>query len=109
MKGFLEADRILIKAMAHITGGGFIDNIPRVLPKGLQSCIQKGSWPIPKLFQEIQHRAKLPDVEMFRTLNMGIGLVLVVGKEDARTVEPMLRNAYPIGVVEEGRRGVRFA
>jgi phosphoribosylformylglycinamidine cyclo-ligase len=108
LKGFLADDRILIKAMAHITGGGFVDNIPRVLPKGMQVCIQKGSWPIPKLFQEIQHRAKLPDAEMFRTLNMGVGLVVVVGREDAAAAESRLSDAYRIGIVEEGRRGVRF-
>src|SRR4051812_21352575 len=71
-----------LKALAHITGGGFTENIPRVIPKGLQVRIVRGSWPIPELFKEIQKRSELPDEEMFRTLNMGIGLVMIVSPKD---------------------------
>ncbi|NMC65418.1 MAG: phosphoribosylformylglycinamidine cyclo-ligase, partial [Acidobacteria bacterium] len=70
--------KIQIKAMAHITGGGFYDNIPRVIPAGLQVRIKRGSWPVPRLFKEIQRRGEIADKEMLRTLNMGIGLVAVV-------------------------------
>ena len=99
----------VIKGMAHITGGGFIDNMPRVLPKGTQIKISKGSWPIPELFTEIQRKAKLPDPEMFRTLNMGIGLMLIAAPENVPALEKELDPLYRIGVVEEGSKGVRFA
>lgn len=59
-----------VKDLVHVTGGGFTDNIPRILPKGLSAFIKTGSWPILPVFQEIQKRAKLPDEEMFRTFNM---------------------------------------
>lgn len=98
----------IIKAMAHITGGGFIDNIPRVLPKGLDVRIEMGSWPIPSLFKEIQERAKLPDSEMFRTLNMGIGLVMVVAPKDVAQVKKHLSAVYPIGTVVRGSQKVQF-
>ncbi|HVO32736.1 MAG TPA: phosphoribosylformylglycinamidine cyclo-ligase, partial [Elusimicrobiota bacterium] len=109
LKPFLGLRKPLIKAMAHITGGGFIDNIPRVVPDGLQVRVTAKSWPIPELFLEIQRRSGLPDHEMFRTLNMGIGLVLVVAPGDVAAVTRRLRLIYPIGVIEKGRQGVRFA
>jgi len=105
----VQKKKPVIKAMAHITGGGFIDNIPRVIPKGLSVRITDRSWPVPELFREIQSRAKLPDVEMFRTLNMGIGLVLVVAPNDVPQVERCLSPVYPIGVVERGSQSIRFA
>jgi phosphoribosylformylglycinamidine cyclo-ligase len=109
MKPLVTAKKPLIKGMAHITGGGFIDNIPRILPKGLQVRIDAKSWPIPPLFKEIQERAKLPDEEMFRTLNMGIGLVIVAAKKDVPGIEQRLKTVYTLGVVEPGSKGVRFA
>jgi phosphoribosylformylglycinamidine cyclo-ligase len=108
LEPLLRRRKPILKALAHITGGGFIENIPRVIPKGLQVRITQGRWPIPPLFHEIQERAKLPGVEMFRTFNMGIGLVLVVSPKDVPDVERHLRPVYPIGVVEHGSRGIRF-
>jgi len=99
----------VIKGMAHITGGGFIDNIPRMLRKGLQIAVQKGSWPVPELFQEIQRRAQLPDEEMYRTLNMGIGLVMVVAPKDVVKVQRVIKTVYTIGHVESGSQEFRFA
>ena len=75
-----------IKAMAHITGGGFYDNIPRVIPKGLGCLIDKGSWSIPGIFGLIKSRAHISDKEMFKTYNMGIGMVLVVSKNTAGVI-----------------------
>lgn len=97
-----------LKAMAHITGGGFTENIPRVLPKGMQVRINRGSWPILPLFEEIQARAKLDETEMFRTFNMGIGLVLVISPKDLAHVQKQLKNAYHLGTIERGSKGVRF-
>lgn len=75
-----------IKGMAHITGGGFYDNISRILPKGCSALIYKKSWNIPKIFKQIKKLANLNDKEMFRTFNMGIGLVLV-GKKVPGSIE----------------------
>ena len=96
------------KALAHITGGGFIENIPRVIPKGLQVKIVKGSWPIHQVFKDVQERSGLPDSEMYRTLNMGIGLVLVVSPKDVARVEKHLKTVYYLGSIERGNEGVRF-
>ena len=105
----IERKKPVLKAIAHITGEGFIGNIPRVIPKGLQVRITGRSWPVPELFHEVQSRAGLPDREMFNTLNMGIGLVLVVSPKDVPEVEKQLRPVYAIGVIEEGSKGIRFA
>lgn len=102
--------KIEIKAMAHITGGGFYDNIPRVIPEGLQVRIKRGSWPVPRLFKEIQRRGEIADKEMFRTLNMGIGLVAVVaGKETEAAVklfEKLGERAWIIGELVKGQHEV---
>ncbi|OIO39137.1 MAG: phosphoribosylformylglycinamidine cyclo-ligase [Candidatus Omnitrophica bacterium CG1_02_49_10] len=104
------ASRYRLKAIAHITGGGFIDNIPRVIPAGLRVKIRRGSWPIPGIFSELNKRSKAPDREIFRTFNMGIGLVIVVGKSDAASVIKRLSRfklkSYVIGEIKSGRKGV---
>jgi len=109
VRPLLERKTPVVKAIAHITGEGFIGNIPRVLPKGLQACITLRSWPVPELFYEIQSRAGLPDEEMFNTLNMGIGLALIVSPKDVSVVEEEIRPIYRIGKIEKGSRGIRFA
>jgi phosphoribosylformylglycinamidine cyclo-ligase len=98
-----------IRGLVHVTGGGFTDNIPRILPDDLQARITMGSWTIPPIFKEIQKRAKISDEEMFRTFNMGIGLILAVEASAVATVRRFLRDSRVIGKVEEGNRGVRFA
>jgi len=105
----IERPTPVLKAVAHITGEGFIGNIPRVLPKGLQARITLRSWPVPELFHEIQSLAGLPDDEMFNTLNMGIGLVLVVSPKDVPVVEKTVGAVHAIGVIEAGSKGIRFA
>jgi len=74
--------RFKVKAAAHITGGGFYDNIPRALPKGTAASIDKGSWQTPRIFDIIKERANLDDDEMYRTFNMGIGMAVVMGKDE---------------------------
>jgi len=102
--------KIQIKAMAHITGGGFYDNIPRVIPAGLQVRIKRGSWPVPRLFKEIQRRGEIADKEMFRTLNMGVGLVAVVAKKEAEAAvklfEKLGEKAWIIGELVRGSQEV---
>ncbi|GAV89603.1 AIRS domain-containing protein/AIRS_C domain-containing protein [Cephalotus follicularis] len=98
-----------VKGMAHITGGGFTDNIPRVFPKGLGAVIDKYSWEIPTLFKWIQKAGNIEDAEMNRTFNMGIGMVLVMSEEaSCRILEGNgAYNAYRIGEVVSGE-GVRY-
>jgi phosphoribosylformylglycinamidine cyclo-ligase len=101
---------IEIKGMSHITGGGFIENIPRVLPEGLNADIIQGSWPVPPIFTLLQREGNLRPWEMYRTFNMGIGMVLAVAPEDAeravRILEQQGEQAYRIGQVTRGNRQV---
>lgn len=108
LQPFIKSGAPSIKAMAHITGGGFTENIPRAIPKGLRARIHPRSWPMPELFREIQNRSKLPDEEMFRTFNMGIGFALIVAPSDVAVFEERLAPLYSIGVVERGAGGIRF-
>jgi phosphoribosylformylglycinamidine cyclo-ligase len=73
----------LIKGMAHITGGGITDNLPRVLPAGVEAVIREGSWDVPPLFQWLERAGRVPHHDMLRTFNMGIGLILVVAASHA--------------------------
>ncbi|MBM7704239.1 phosphoribosylformylglycinamidine cyclo-ligase [Metabacillus iocasae] len=100
-----------IAGMAHITGGGFIENIPRMLPEGLGVEIDYGSWPIPFIFDFLQEHGKLSRFEMFEVFNMGIGFVLAVKHEQLHAVieaiEAEGEKAFIIGRVKEGA-GVTF-
>ncbi len=80
----------LIKALAHITGGGFVENIPRILPAGVEAVIQRGSWPVPPLYDLIQQTGDIDPDEMYRVFNMGIGMVAVV---DRTRAEELLADA----------------
>ena len=72
-----------IHGMVHNTGGGFIDNIPRVLPKGYKATLQAGSWPVPPIFNFLEEKGEVPRSEMYRTFNMGIGLLAIVDEKSA--------------------------
>ena len=92
-----------IKALAHITGGGLLENIPRVLPEGMAARLKKGSWPQTELFAWLQETAGIDDHEMNRTFNNGIGMVVVVAAGDAVATAQTLRDAgetvYEIGII----------
>ena len=92
-----------IKALAHITGGGLLENIPRVLPDGLAAHLQKGSWPQTELFAWLQKTAGIDDIEMNRTFNNGIGMVVVIAADQAEACAATLRAAgetvYTIGQI----------
>jgi phosphoribosylformylglycinamidine cyclo-ligase len=79
-------DRFDIKAVVNITGGGFYDNIPRVMPDGLGARVRRGSWPEPPVFDFVRHCGQVEPVEMFRTFNMGVGMALVVPADQADAV-----------------------
>ncbi|RLM98257.1 phosphoribosylformylglycinamidine cyclo-ligase, chloroplastic/mitochondrial [Panicum miliaceum] len=99
-----------VKGLAHITGGGFTDNIPRVFPSGLGAKIFTGSWEVPPVFKWLQQVGNIDDAEMRRTFNMGIGMVLVVSRESAdRIIEDTHGSspAYRIGEVIKGE-GVHY-
>ncbi|XP_062008941.1 phosphoribosylformylglycinamidine cyclo-ligase, chloroplastic/mitochondrial-like [Rosa rugosa] len=96
-----------VKGVAHITGGGFTDNIPRVFPKGLGAVIYKDSWEVPAVFKWIQEAGRVEDAEMRRTFNMGIGMVLVVSKEASHRILEDGHGAYCIGEVITGE-GVSY-
>lgn len=103
-------ERFDIKGMAHITGGGFIENIPRMMPEGLTAFIEKGCWPIPPIFHILQNLSQLDDASMFNTFNMGIGLVIALSSAQADGIveyfKTLGQQAFIIGRVEEGREGI---
>ena len=99
-------ERVAVKAMAHITGGGLTGNVPRVLPRGTKAVIQKSAWRRPELFQWLQREGGVAEDEMHRVFNCGIGMVLVVAAEDVARATECLRAAgetvFVIGRVEPG-------
>jgi phosphoribosylformylglycinamidine cyclo-ligase len=96
-----------VKAFAHITGGGFIDNIPRVLPKSLDVVIRKGTWEMLPIFQIIAEKSGVPDAELYQVFNMGIGMVAIVAEDQADAALKLIRaqkhNAWIIGEVVKGK------
>ena len=107
---------IPIYGIAHITGGGLIDNLPRILPKACKTVIHRSSWPVPPVFSYIQEAGKISDQEMMRTFNNGLGLIIVVNEEEINEVlsrlNAMNENAFHIGSIESrgGDEGaVQFA
>ena len=97
----------LIHGLAHITGGGLVDNLPRVLPKTCDALIDTKSWRIPPIFQLLQRNGKIDPTEMFQVFNMGIGMVAVVGKRDAASIARRLK-AKIIGRIERGSGKTRL-
>jgi phosphoribosylformylglycinamidine cyclo-ligase len=98
-------------ALAHLTGGGWVDNIPRTLPDGLGVEVETGTWHVPRIFSLIQERADIPDDEMVRTFNLGIGLTAVVRPELTDVALAALPEATRVGTVvpvEDGRPRVAF-
>ncbi len=97
----------LVRAFAHITGGGFVDNIPRVLPKSLDCVIKKGSWDMLPIFKIIEQKSGVPDDELYQVFNMGIGMVSIVSAEKANDVLKFIKSqkhkAWIIGEVVKGK------
>ncbi len=96
VRPLLETSRdagILIKGMAHITGGGITDNLPRVLPGGTDAVVRLGSWDVPSVFRWLERAGAVPREDMLRTFNMGLGLILAVAPADADEAIGALRAA----------------
>jgi phosphoribosylformylglycinamidine cyclo-ligase len=107
LEGLLDTG--VIKALAHITGGGLVENVPRVLPEGAAVEIRRGSWPVPPVFRLMQEIGNVSEPEMHRTFNMGVGMVVICSPEDADTVRYHFDSpgrCHTIGHVVEGDREV---
>jgi phosphoribosylformylglycinamidine cyclo-ligase len=106
-------DRFAIKGLANITGGGIIENLPRVMPKNLHAIIRRGSWTVPPIFDLIARLGKIEQPEMDRTFNNGLGMVAIAGRDQADSVVRHLRShkqhAFIIGELTRGTRGVTIA
>lgn len=96
-----------LRGIAHITGGGMKGNLPRILPRGCKASLQRGSWQVPSIFPFLQKEGRIPEEEMLRTFNNGIGMILVVEAEAAEGVLTRLKEsgetAYLIGEISEAR------
>ena len=101
------AAELPVKGLAHITGGGLVGNVPRVLPQGTSAIIQKSSWPRPELFKWLQQAGNVAEDEMFRVFNCGIGMVVMVSADKASAAAALLKRegelVYEIGRVERAR------
>ena len=97
-----------VKGLAHITGGGFEGNVPRVLPKGLGAHFDKGSWAVPPIFPLIQRQGKIADTEMYHVFNMGVGMAVICSPEDVKRLRKSIPEANPVGEVikQKGRTRV---
>ena len=108
--GLLE--RRLAKGLAHITGGGITDNLPRILPDGVGAVIRTSAWDVPAIFRFLQDAGRVPDADMRRTFNMGIGMIIACGAEQVDSVLTHFRTvgeqALAIGELEPGE-GVRYS
>lgn len=104
---------VTVRGMAHITGGGLTDNIPRILPPGTMAVIDRSAWRVPPVFRFIRERGRISDDEMYRVFNMGIGFVLMVREKDTERTLAILRRAKtqarPVGYIAEGEPGVTLA
>ncbi len=102
-------EQVSVKGLAHITGGGLVGNVPRVLPDGLRAVVRRDAWPVSELFHWLQTQGKVADDEMHRVFNCGIGMVVVLAPEDVSAAAALLRTSgetvYEIGVVERGDQG----
>ncbi|MGC8830116.1 MAG: phosphoribosylformylglycinamidine cyclo-ligase [Verrucomicrobiia bacterium] len=102
-------ETVKVKAFAHITGGGFIDNIPRVLPKNCDAVIKKGSWDVLPIFEALQKYGKIDDAEMYQVFNMGIGMTAVVSQDIADSALKLIKTKFKAWVIGEIIKGAQKA
>ena len=102
LRNYLADRGDCIKGLAHITGGGFEGNISRILPSGMQAIIDTHAWSVPPLFQLIGQLGNVPQIELYRALNMGIGVVIVLSPESALEARSILPELLTIGTIAEG-------
>jgi len=105
----LEEAGVEIKGLAHITGGGVFENLPRILPPGTAAVLRRGTWPEPPIFALIQRRGRVDPTEMFHVFNMGLGMIAVLDPEMAeRALALRPADLFPVGEIVAGERGVRI-
>ncbi|MFC1501126.1 phosphoribosylformylglycinamidine cyclo-ligase [Elusimicrobiota bacterium] len=97
-----------VVALSHITGGGFYDNIERLLPDNCKAVIKKNSWKVPEIFKTIQQKGKMTDKEIYRTLNMGIGMVIAVRPKYAARIKQSIKSSKLIGYIDKGKKSVEI-
>jgi phosphoribosylformylglycinamidine cyclo-ligase len=106
-------DAQCISALAHVTGGGITENLPRVLPRGTAALIELGSWPLQPIFEHLQALGNVPQDEMLRTFNMGLGMLLVVPSAKFKKAQTVLERvgekAYTVGRIIKGERKVLYS
>jgi phosphoribosylformylglycinamidine cyclo-ligase len=111
LKKLIDAD--CIAAMAHITGGGITENLPRVLPRGMSAVIELGSWPALPIFEHLQALGNVPQDEMLRTFNMGLGMLLVISPAKFKKAQTLLERAgekfHNVGRIVKGERKVVYS
>jgi phosphoribosylformylglycinamidine cyclo-ligase len=111
LKKLVDAD--CIAAMAHITGGGITENLPRVLPRGTSAVIEFGSWPVLPIFEHLQALGNVPQDEMLRTFNMGLGMLLVINPAKFKKTQTLLERVgekfYNVGRIVKGERKVLYS
>jgi phosphoribosylformylglycinamidine cyclo-ligase/phosphoribosylamine--glycine ligase/phosphoribosylformylglycinamidine cyclo-ligase len=109
LKYAIQSPQFTIKALVHLTGGGFIENIPRVLPTALGAIIHRDAWPVPPLFQLIQRHSHVPNEEMYRVFNMGIGMLVIIAPEQTRAVQDAIgEETWIVGELVSGEKKVRL-
>ena len=96
----------LVKGLAHITGGGLLDNLPRILPESLAAKIDKNSWSVPPIYDMIQKKAKVAEEEMYRVFNMGVGMVVVASPQNGEELLSKLSGAWRLGQMVQGDKRV---
>lgn len=103
-------EKVEVKAVSHITGGGFYENIPRSIPEGFTAKIEKGKVKVLPIFNLLMEKGNIPERDMFNTFNMGVGMTVTVAEEDAEKALEILKNngedAYIIGEIVSGKDGV---
>lgn len=104
-RGLDEGGHIIL-GLCHITGGGLVENVPRVLPRGCRAVFETGSWKRPALFSEIQRRGRVPEAEMWRTFNMGIGMTIIIRPGSLSLAQKLLPEALLIGEIARGKQEV---
>jgi phosphoribosylformylglycinamidine cyclo-ligase len=103
-----KAERQIILGLAHITGGGLVENVPRILPSGCRAVFHKKTWTAPSIFREIQKQGNIPEKDMWTTFNMGLGLVFVVRPEAVDLALKLLPEARHVGEIVRGKNKVEL-
>ena len=103
---------VTIKGCSHITGGGFYENVPRMLPENAKAIIEKNSYPIPKIFDLIAQKGNVEETMMYNTFNMGLGMVIALDPSDVKTAMKAIEAAgdacYVVGKIVSGEKGVEL-